>query len=161
LKLGKLIYLYDSNHISLDGPTSMAFTEDVGKRFEAYGWHVQRVEKGDTDLDAIDKAIAAAKAELSRPSIIIVRTTIGHASPNKANTSEAHGSPLGAEEVKLTKKALGWDPEKQFFIPDEALAHFRTAIDRGAKAESDWQHRFEAWAAANPELAAEWRVAQA
>jgi transketolase len=159
LKLGKLIYLYDDNKISLDGPTSLSFTEDVGKRYEAYGWQVLRVEKGDTDLDAIDAAITAAKADTSRPSMIIVRTTIGFGSPHKAGTSEAHGSPLGPDEVKATKKALGFDPDKSFFVPDEAAAHFRTAIDRGAKAESEWQHRFEAWAAANPELATEWRQA--
>jgi transketolase len=160
LKLGKLTYLYDDNKISLDGPTSLSFSEDVGKRFEAYGWHVQRVEKGDTDLEAIDRALAAARAETGRPSMIIVRTTIAYGSPNKAGTSEAHGSPLGAEEVKLTKKALGFDPDQQFFVPEEALSHFHTAVDRGAKAESEWHQRFEAWAAAHPELAAEWRVAQ-
>jgi transketolase len=161
LKLGKLIYLYDDNLISLDGPTSLSFSEDVAKRYESYGWQTLRVGDGNTDLDSIDKAIAAAKAETSRPSLILVRTTIGFGSPNKANTHEAHGSPLGPEEVKLTKKALGFDPEKFFDIPDEALAHFRTAVDRGAKAEAEWLARFEAWAAAFPELAAEWRLAQA
>jgi transketolase len=161
LKLGKLTYLYDDNKISLDGPTSLSFSEDVGRRFEAYGWHVQKVEKGDTDIEAIDRALAAARAEEERPSLIIVRTTIAYGSPNKAGTSEAHGSPLGPEEVKLTKKALGFDPDKQFFEPEEALTHFRTAIDRGAKAEGEWQQRFEGWAAANPELAAEWRLALA
>jgi transketolase len=160
LKLGKLTYLYDDNKISLDGPTSMSFTEDVGKRFEAYGWHVQRVEDGNTDIGAIDRALAAARAETTRPSMIIVRTTIAYGSPNKANTSEAHGTALGAEEVKLTKKALGFDPDKHFFVPEQASVHFRTAIDRGAKAEADWNQRFEAWAAANPELAAEWRLAE-
>jgi transketolase len=160
LKLGKLTFLYDDNKISLDGPTSLSFSEDVARRFEAYGWHVQRIEKGDTDLDGIDRALTAARAETARPSIIIVRTTIGFGSPNKANTSEAHGSPLGAEEVKLTKKALGFDPDQQFFEPEEALAHFRTAVERGARTEGEWQQRFEAWAAANPELAAEWRLAQ-
>jgi transketolase len=161
LKLGKLIYLYDDNKISLDGPTSLSFTEDVARRYEAYGWQTLRVEKGDSDLDGIDKAIAAAKAETGRPSIILVHTTIGYGSPNKANTSEAHGSPLGAEEVKLTKKALGFDPGKDFQVPDEALAHLRTAVDRGARAEAEWQRRFDAWAAAHPELAAEWRTALA
>jgi transketolase len=159
LKLGKLIYLYDDNKISLDGPTSLSFTEDVGKRFEAYGWHVQHVANGDTDLDAIDKAITAAKAETGRPSMIIVRTTIGFGSPNKAGTNEAHGSPLGAEEVKLTKKSLGFDPEQSFVVPPEAATHFRTAIDRGARAEAEWQQRFESWTAANVELAGEWRQA--
>jgi transketolase len=161
LKLGKLIYLYDDNLISLDGPTSLSFSEDVAKRFEAYGWQTLRVGDGNTDLDSIDKAIAAAKAETARPSIILVRTTIGFGSPNKANTHEAHGSPLGPEEVKLTKKALGFDPEKFFHIPDEVSAHLRSALDRGGKAEAEWLQRFEAWAAAFPELAAEWRLAQA
>jgi transketolase len=161
LKLGKLIYLYDDNLISLDGPTSISFTEDVAKRYEAYGWQTLRVGDGNTDLDSIDKAIAAAKADTTRPSIILIRTTIGFGSPNKANTHEAHGSPLGPEEVKLTKKALGFDPEKSFEIPGEALAHFRTAVDKGAKVELEWQKRFDAWATANAELATEWRAAQA
>ena len=161
LKLGKLIYLYDDNKISLDGPTSMAFTEDVAKRYEAYGWQVLRVEDGNTDVEAIDRALTAARADTSRPSIILVRTTIAYGSPNKAGTSHAHGSALGADEVKLTKKNLGFDPDKHFFIPDEALAHFRGAVDRGARAESEWQQRFEAWAAAHPDLAAEWRLALA
>jgi transketolase len=161
LKLGKLIFLYDDNKISLDGPTSMAFTEDVAQRFEAYGWHVQRITDGNTDIDGIDKALAAARAETGKPSIILVRTTIGFGSPNKANTSEVHGSPLGAEEVKLTKKALGWDPDKSFFVPEEAAKHLRSAIERGAQAEAEWQKRFDAWAAANPELAREWKLALA
>jgi len=159
LGLGKLVWLYDDNKISLDGPTSMAFTEDVGKRFEAYGWQVLRVEKGDTDIEAIDRALQAAKADTTRPSLVMVHTTIGYGSPNKAGSSEAHGSPLGAEEVKLTKKALGWDPEKQFDLPAQAVDHFRTAIARGAQAEAAWQKRFDAWAAANPDLAREWTMA--
>ncbi len=161
LKLGKLLWLYDDNKISLDGPTALSFTEDVARRFEGYGWHVQRVEKGDTDVETIDAAIAAARADLSRPSIVLVRTTIAYGSPNKAGTSEAHGSALGVEEVKLTKKALGFDPEKHFHVPDEAQAHFRSALERGGKAEAEWQERFGKWAAAHPELAAEWRVAAA
>jgi transketolase len=161
LKLGKLVYLYDDNRISLDGPTSLSFTEDVGRRFEAYGWQVLRVENGDEDVEAIDRALAAARSDTSRPSIILVRTTIGYGSPNKAGTSEAHGSPLGAEEVKLVKQRFGWDPEKHFHLPEEALAHFRTAVDKGAKAEAEWQGRFDAWAKAFPELAAEWKTALA
>jgi transketolase len=161
LKLGKLTYLYDDNKISLDGPTSMAFTEDVARRFEAYGWHVQRVENGNEDIEGLDRALSAARAETQRPSIILVRTTIGYGSPNKANTSEVHGSPLGAEEVKLTKKALGLDPDKSFFVPEEASQHFRAAIEKGIKAEAEWQRRFETWAADNRELASEWRAAQA
>ncbi len=161
LKLGKLIYLYDDNKISLDGPTSLAFTEDVGRRYEAYGWQVLHVEKGDTDVAAIDQAIAAAKADTQRPSIILIRTTIAYGSPNKAGSSAAHGSALGADEVKLTKKALGFDPEKSFELPALALAHFRAAIPAGAKAEADWQQRFAAWANVHPELATEWKTAAA
>jgi len=158
LKLGKLTWLYDDNKISLDGPTSLHFSEDVGKRFEAYGWHVQKIANGDTDTDGIDQAIAAAKAD-PRPSLIMVHTTIGFGSPHKAGSSEAHGSPLGTDEVKLTKSALGWDPEKQFFIPEEAKKHLLTAVERGAAAEGEWQQTFDAWAAANPALAAEWKLA--
>ena len=160
LKLGKLTYLYDDNKISLDGPTSLSFSEDIGRRFESYGWHVQRIEDGNSDVDGIDKALAAAKAETGRPSIIIVRTTIGFGSPHKANTSEAHGSPLGPDEVKATKLALGFDPDKHFFVPAEADAHFKSAVDKGAQAEAEWQKRFDAWAAAHEDLAAEWRAAQ-
>src|SRR5439155_11100736 len=140
-----------------DRPTSVSFTEDVAKRFEASGWQTLRVTDGNTDLDSIDKAIAAAKADTTRPSMILVRTTIGYGSPNKSNTHEAHGSPLGPEEVKLSKKALGFDPEKFFYVPDEALTHFRTAVDRGAGAQAEWLQRFELWAAAHPEPATAWR----
>lgn len=158
LKLGKLVWLYDDNKVSLDGPTSLHFSEDVAKRFEAYGWHVQKVANGDTDVDAIDAALSAAKAD-ARPSLIMVRTTIGFGSPHKAGSCEAHGAPLGPDEVKATKVALGWDPEKQFHIPADAGAHLLSAVDRGSKAEAAWQGTFEAWAAANPELAGEWRTA--
>ena len=159
LGLGKLTFLYDSNLVSLDGPTSMAFTEDVGKRYEAYGWHVLKVDDGNTDLDAIDRALTEADSETHRPTLIIIRTTIGYGSPNKAGTSEAHGSPLGPEEVVATKKALGWEHEEPFFVPDDALEHFRGAVDSGAKAESQWKARFDAWAKAFPDLAREWRLA--
>ena len=158
LGLGKLVWLYDDNRISLDGPTSLSFTENVAQRFEAYGWHVVKVDQGDTDVDGISAAITAAKAD-PRPSLIMVHTTIGFGSPHKAGTSEAHGSPLGPDEVKATKVALGWDPEKQFYVPEEARAHFAAAIERGARAETEWQASFEAWAKANPELASEWRMA--
>ena len=158
LKLGKLVWLYDDNKISLDGPTSLHFSEDVGKRFEAYGWHVQKVANGDTDTAAIDKAIAAAKAD-PRPSLIMVRTTIGFGSPHKAGSCEAHGSPLGPDEVKATKSALGWDPEKQFFVPEEAKSNLLSAVTRGAAAEGEWQKAFDAWAVANPALATEWKLA--
>ncbi|MFI5396628.1 MAG: transketolase [Candidatus Binatia bacterium] len=158
LKLGKLIYLYDCNHISLDGPTSLTFsTENVAARYEAYGWQVLRVQDGNTDIDGIGAAITAAEAEAVRPSLIVIQTTIGYGSPHKQGTAEAHGSPLGAEEVALTKQALGWDPEKFFYIPDPVLAHFRSALDRGARLQAEWQRRFEAYAQAFPELAAQWR----
>ena len=158
LKLGKLVWFYDDNKISLDGPTSLHFSEDVGKRFEAYGWQVQKIANGDTDTDGIDRAITAAKAD-PRPSLVMVRTTIGFGSPHKAGSAEAHGSPLGTDEVKLTKSALGWDPEKQFFIPEEAKKHLLAAVERGAAAEGEWQRSFDVWAAANPALAAEWKLA--
>ncbi len=157
LKLGKLIMLYDSNHISIDGSTDLAFTEDVGKRYEAYGWHVQKVEDGNHDLKAIADAIAAAKAVTDKPSLIIVTTTIGYGSPNKAGTADVHGAPLGANEVTLTKEKLGWPLEPTFLIPDEVLAHFRTAIDKGSQAEAAWNARFAAYEAAYPAEAAEFK----
>jgi transketolase len=157
LKLGKLIYLYDCNHISLDGPTSLAFSEDVGARYAAYGWQVLRVKDGDRDLAAIDRAIGEAEADTGRPSIIVVQTTIGYGAPKKQGTSEAHGSPLGAEEVAAAKRTLGFDPEKFFFVPPEAGAHLRSAVERGAGQQAEWEKQFAAYASAHPELAAEWR----
>jgi transketolase len=161
LGLNKLTFLYDSNNVSLDGPTSMAFTEDVGKRYEAYGWQVLRVEDGNTDLDAIDHALREAEVESSRPTLIVVRTTIGYGSPHKAGTSEAHGSPLGEDEVVATKKALGWEHEERFFVPPDALEHFRTSVERGRDAQSQWRRRFDAWATDNPDLAEEWLLSSA
>jgi transketolase len=161
LKLGKLIYLYDCNHISLDGPTSLAFsTEDVGARYAAYGWHVLKVANGDTDLAAIDRAVTEAEAETTRPSIIVVQTTIGYGAPKKQGTSEAHGSPLGPDEVAAAKKALGFDPTQFFFVPPEAGKHLRSAVERGASQESEWTARFASYAAAHPDLAAEWKRVQ-
>ncbi|MEC4984562.1 MAG: transketolase [Oscillatoria sp. PMC 1068.18] len=137
LGLGKLIALYDDNHISIDGSTDLSFTEDVGKRFEAYGWHVQHVEQGNTDLDAIEKAIKEAKAVTDKPSLIKVTTTIGYGSPNKANSHDVHGAALGADEVKATREHMGWEyPE--FEVPEDSLNHFRKAVDRGAKYEEEW-----------------------
>jgi transketolase len=161
LKLGKIVFLYDSNYVSLDGPTSMAFTEDVGKRFEAYGWQVLSVADGNRDLDAIDKAIDAARRDTTRPSLIIITTTIGYGSPHKGGTSEAHGSPLGAEEVKLSKAALGWDPTRTFYVPSEVREHFELALGRGGQLEEAWNRRFAAYEQAYPALAAEWRRALA
>ena len=153
LKLGKLIYLYDDNLISLDGPTNLAFTEDVLKRFEAYGWHTQRVEDGN-DLAAIDAAIRLAQAESDRPSLISVRTVIGYGSP-KAGTSKVHGSPLGAEGVRATKQALGFNPDEHFAVPGAALKLMRAAAERGAKQHQEWEKRLEAYTAAFPAEGAE------
>ncbi|MFY9726965.1 MAG: transketolase [Bryobacteraceae bacterium] len=153
LKLGKLIYLYDNNHISLAGATGLIFTEDVARRFEAYGWHTRAVPDGNDTAD-IAAAIAEAQAE-SRPSLILVRTHIGYGSPKKQDSFTAHGSPLGEDELLATKKALGWPTTDKFFIPPEALAFFRTAVDRGAKAQRGWQSRFEAYRKDYPGEAAE------
>ena len=156
LRLGKLIVLYDDNQISLAGATSLSFTEDVGQRFEAYGWHVQHVEDGN-DLDAIEVAIQAAQVEASRPSLIAVRTVIGYGAPHKQGTSSAHGSPLGPDEVLAAKENLGWPIEPSFFVPDDALEHFRKAVTRGHRQESEWQAAFASYASEYPDLAAEYR----
>ncbi|MCB0195319.1 MAG: transketolase [Anaerolineae bacterium] len=137
MKLGKIIYLYDDNHISIDGSTELAFTEDRMQRFEAYGWHTQQIDGH--DRLAVAEAIKTAQAVTDRPSIIACRTTIGFGSPNKANSAGVHGSPLGQDEVKLTKAAYGWNYAEDFYIPDEALAHFRQAVDKGAELESEWK----------------------
>ncbi|MFN8520596.1 MAG: transketolase [Chloroflexota bacterium] len=155
LRLGRLVFLYDDNHIQLDGPTTMAWSEDVLARFDAYGWHTQRVADGN-DLDAIEAAITAARAD-DRPSIIAVRTHIGFGSPHKQDTQKAHGSPLGPDEVRLTKEAYGWDPDRTFYVPDAALATFRAAVPAGERLVEDWDARLEAYAAAVPERAAELR----
>jgi transketolase len=153
LRLGRLVVLYDDNHVQLDGPTSMAWSEDVPARFGAYGWHTQRVADGN-DIEAISTAIAAAQAD-PRPSLVAVRTHIGFGSPNKHDSHRAHGAPLGAEEVRLTKLAYGWDPDREFFIPDEALAHFRAAVPRGEALLAGWRERFATFAAAYPADAAD------
>jgi transketolase len=154
LKLGKLIYVYDNNHVTLAGGTDVTFTEDRAKRFEAYGWHTQTVEDGN-DLSAIEQAVQAARSETTRPSLILVRTHIGYGSPGKQDTFEAHGSPLGVEEVKLTKENLGWPVEPPFFIPDQARSHFNEAIGKGEQAEAEWKQRFSAYAQKFPDLAKE------
>jgi transketolase len=138
LGLGKLIALYDDNHISIDGSTDIAFTEDVAKRFEAYGWHVQHVENGNTDLDAIAKAIEAAKAVTDKPSMIKVTTTIGYGSPNKQNTAGVHGAALGSDEIKATRENLNWS-HGEFEVPQEALEHMRKAVERGASLQAEWE----------------------
>jgi transketolase len=157
MKLGKIIYLYDDNHISIDGSTDLAFTEDRMKRFEAYHWHIQQIDGH--DRAAVAKAIKAAQAVTDKPSIIACRTTIGYGSPNKANTAEVHGSALGEEEVRLTKQVYGWDPDKQFYIPDEVLAHFRQAVDRGAQWEQEWKQKLDAYAKAYPQEVEQFRRA--
>ena len=153
LSLGRLIYLYDDNRISIDGSTDLAFTEDRALRFEAYGWHVQKVADGN-DVEAIDAAIQAAKAD-PRPSIIVCRTTIGFGSPNRQGTSKAHGEPLGDEELALAKQNLGWPTEPRFFIPEDALEFYRQAVTRGGKAEDEWKLRFEAYRRIHPDLGKE------
>jgi transketolase len=154
LRLGKLIVLYDDNHISLAGTTSLAFDEDVLARYQAYGWHTQRVADGN-DLDALDAALSAAQAATGQPSIIAVRTIIGYGAPNKENTAEVHGNPLGPDELKAAKRNLGWPEDEMFSIPGAALEHFREALGTGSAAEAAWQARMAAYAAAFPEPAAE------
>ncbi len=153
LKLGNVIYLYDDNKISIDGNTEMSFTEDVGTRFEAYGWHVQTVHDGN-NLEKIEIAIRHAQQITDKPSLIKVRTHIGFGSPNKQDTAEAHGSPLGDDEVKLTKNYYGWDENKTFFIPEEALKHFRNAIEEGKKKEEEWKKLFAEYKQSHSESAA-------
>lgn len=162
-KLGNLVLLWDDNHISIEGDTETAVSEDTMKRYEAYGWHVQRVEpkeNGDLDPAALYKAILAAKAETERPSFIAMRSIIAWPAPNAQNTEAAHGSALGDEEVAATKRVLGFDPEKNFEVSDEVLAHTRAALDRGRDAKAEWEKGFAAWRTAQPERAAEFdRVA--
>ena len=154
LQLGKLIGFYDDNRITIDGSTELAFSDNTTRRFEAYGWHVQKIADGN-DLKALDTAIAQAKRVSDRPSLIIVRTHIGWGSPHKQDSAEAHGAPLGADEVKATKQNLGWPSLEPFYVPDEALENWRTAKARGAKLEGDWTKKWESYRAAHPELAAE------
>jgi transketolase len=154
LGLGRLISFYDDNHISIEGDTKLAFTEDVGKRYEAYGWHVQHLGE-DVELDNLEHALENAIAVEDRPSLIIVRTHIAQGSPHKQDTAGAHGSPLGEEEVKLTKEAMGWPSPEPFYVPEEALQHFRRCIERGGQFELHWRERFDAYAAEHPDLARE------
>jgi len=153
LGLGKLIALYDDNHISIDGSTDIAFTEDVSKRFEAYGWHVLHVENGNTDLDAIGQAIAEAKSVTDKPTMIKVTTTIGYGSPNMADTAGVHGSPLGGDEIKLTRESLGWN-YGDFEVPEDALNHMRKAVERGASYQAEWEATLAAYRTKYPEEAA-------
>ncbi len=151
LGLGKLTAFYDDNRIQLSGPTADAFSEDVGMRFEAYGWHVQNLGE-DLSLERIEQAIEAAGEVPDRPSLVILRTHIGYGSPNKQDTNSAHGSPLGEDEVRRTKEAYGWDPDAHFLVPDDALAHIRECVDRGKEFEAEWNERAERYRSENPEL---------
>jgi transketolase len=159
-RLGKLIYLYDDNGISIEGDTDWTFREDVAARFRAYGWQVLGPIDGNS-VAAVDAALAEAKRDTTHPSLIICTTVIGYGSPNKEGTAATHGEPLGAEEVRLTKERLDWPPEPPFYIPDEALAHFRKAVERGAQWESEWQALFEAYRQQQPDKAAEFERAMA
>jgi transketolase len=155
-RLGNLVLLYDDNHISIEGDTATAFSEDVLKRYEAYGWQVRRIEpeeNGDVDVHALYAALSAARAETGRPSIIAMRTIIAWPAPNARNTGASHGSALGADEVAATKRVLGFDPERTFDVADEVLAHTRRALDRGAEAHAAWDKRIAGWREANPERA--------
>jgi transketolase len=149
-QLGNLVLVYDDNRISIEDDTNVAFTEDVAKRYEAYGWHVQRVDDGE-DLAAVDAAFAAAKAETGRPSFIQLKTIIAWPAPNKQNTGAAHGSALGDDEVKATKQILGFDPEQTFEVAPEVIEHARQVVERGRKEHAAWQERFDAWQNGNPE----------
>jgi transketolase len=154
LHLGKLIVLYADNHITIEGSTELTFTEDRMARFAALGWHVQRVEHSN-DVEAVALALETAREETGRPSLIAVRTHIGFGSPHKQDTAAAHGEPLGVEEVRLTKEGMGWPVEPAFYVPEEALEHFREAVARGKSAQSEWESRFQAFAKEFPDLAAE------
>jgi transketolase len=151
LRLGRLIVLYDANLITLSATTNVTFAEDVGARFDAYGWHVQRIDG--QDAAAVDAALTAARAIGDRPSLIIGRTHIGYGSPHKQDTWHAHGEPLGVEEVRLTKRALGWPDDRHFYVPDEALREFRASVDRGVELEAAWRRRVDAYAIAHPDVA--------
>jgi transketolase len=154
LGLGRLIVFYDDNHISIEGDTALAFSEDVGKRFEAYGWHVQNLGE-DIGRDRLEQAARAAMEVQDRPSLIIIRTHIAQGSPNMQDTGEAHGAPLGEEEVRLTKQVYGWPPDEHFLVPDEVLEHMRSCIERGREQEAEWKQRLDAFRQAEPDLAAE------
>ena len=159
LGLGKLICIYDDNRITIEGDTNLTFSEDVGKRFEAYQWHVQDIGDKANDLDALADAFTIAREEETRPSLVIVRTHIGYGSPNRQDSAKAHGEPLGEDEVKLTKKGYGWPEDETFLVPEEALAHMSRAVERGEKLEAEWSERFSAFKEAYPELAVEFQQA--
>jgi transketolase len=157
--LGKLVYFYDDNHITIDGTTSISFADDRAARFEAQGWHVQSIADAN-DLDALRAAIANAQAETARPSMIVIRSHIAYGAPHAVDTAKAHGNPLGEDEVRATKQALGWDPDKHFYVPDEVYAHM-SGVDRGIELEREWRERFDRWAQAFPSARETWDAAWA
>jgi transketolase len=157
LRLGRLVVLYDANLVTLSATTNVCFTEDVGARFEAYGWHVQRIDGN--DVKAVDAALTAARAVDDRPSLIVARTHLGFGSPHKQDTFQAHGEPLGEDEVRATKRALGWPEDRTFYVPEDALREFRKAVARGAEWEAAWQRRMDAYRVAHPEPAKQFSLA--
>jgi transketolase len=157
LKLGRMVYLYDNNHIQLDGPTRESYSEDVNKRFDAYGWHTLKVDDAN-DLEELTAAIDAGIAEEERPTLVSVRSIIGYPSPNKQGTQKAHGSPLGEDEVRLVKEILGFDPDQHFVVPDGVYDHF-SQVDKGGELQAAWEQRLTQWKSAHPELADEWENA--
>ncbi|HYC31741.1 MAG TPA: transketolase [Gemmatimonadales bacterium] len=154
LRLAKLTLIYDDNHITIDGDTALSFSEDVGRRFEGYGWHVVKVGDGN-DLGRIADALESARADTARPTLVVLRTYIADPAPTKRNTSDAHGAPLGAEEVRRTKEIMGWPEEPKFHVPEEVIEHWREAVDRGEALQADWRRGFERYRGAHKELAAE------
>ncbi|HYV07883.1 MAG TPA: transketolase, partial [Blastocatellia bacterium] len=159
LRLSNLVWIYDNNHITIEGNTALAFSDDVAARFMSYHWNVLRVSDAN-DLDMLDQAITSAKSETERPSLIIVDSHIGWGAPNKQDTSAAHGEPLGEEEIRLTKQRYGWPPDAKFLVPDEVNEFTKRSIERGRAAEEEWNARFEAYRAAHPKLAEEWDLMQ-
>ena len=149
--LGRLVYVYDDNHFTIDGTTSLTFTtEDKGKRFEAYGWHVQHVDDSE-DLDALLGALAAAKAEEARPSLIVLRSHIAYPAPHAIDTAKAHGAPLGEAEIRATKEIMGFDPDATFVVSDAVREHMAVVAERGAELQSEWEGRLADWAGAFPD----------
>ncbi len=161
LGLNNLIVIYDDNHITIDGDTALSFTEDTAGRYKAYGWNVITVGGDGNDMAAFEKALKKAKREKSRPSIIKLRTHIAYGSPNKQDTAEAHGAPLGDDEIKLVKQKFGWDPDKSFYVPEEVLSYMRAALDRGKKAETKWQRMFKDYEKQYPQPAGQFETAAA
>ena len=159
LGLGKLIWVYDDNHISIEGDTVLTYSDDVAKRFDAYHWHVQNLGSTANDLTAMEIALSKAKEEKERPSLIMVRSHIGYGSPNRQNTKEAHGEPLGEEEIKLTKRFYGWPENEKFVVPEQVLNHMRQAIERGKKLEENWNEKFGEYKKAFPEMAKRFETA--